>query len=64
MSRTVPSQARWSCDLRSALLNQSNIGQEGMHNALFNRILAGLRIQTTKGEAEFLLDLGEHGDEV
>ena len=35
-----------------------------MHDALLDRILACLGIQTTKGEAEFLLDLGEHGDEV
>ena len=35
-----------------------------MHDAFFNRILTSLRIQSTKGQAEFLLDLGEHGDEV
>src|SRR5690349_18927889 len=63
VSRAVPRQARWSCDFRSALLMQPNISQERMHDSLFNRILAGLRIQTTKGESEFLLDLGEHGDE-
>ena len=36
---------------------------EAPYNALFHRILTSLRIQTTKGQAEFLLDLRKHGDE-
>jgi hypothetical protein len=64
LSRTVPSQARRIYNLGPPLLMQSQIGQEGMHNSLFNRILTGLWIQTTKRKAEFLFDLGEHGDEV
>jgi hypothetical protein len=35
-----------------------------MDNALFDGVFASFGIQATKGEAEFLLDLGEHGDEV
>jgi hypothetical protein len=35
-----------------------------MDNAFFDGILAGLGIQSTKGETEFLLDVGEHGNEV
>jgi hypothetical protein len=34
-----------------------------MHNSLFNGILTCLSIEMTKGETEFLLDLGQHGDE-
>jgi hypothetical protein len=46
------------------LFNQSHIGKEGMYNSLFDRVLTRLRIQTTKGEAELLLELGKHADEV
>ena len=34
-----------------------------MHDAHLHRILASFVIQATKGQPEFLLDLGEHGDE-
>jgi hypothetical protein len=34
-----------------------------MHDALLDGILACFRVETAKGEAEFLLDLREHDDE-